>query len=175
MAGKWHLVADVAKTLAQTYGSTSSVCGAAFCGIQCTSWELFGNSLGTLRELLGTVWELCGTSSRTFRELCGNKGIYLTMLYCILYKYGRIYYIVNTMCYTCVLYRTHTLYSTNVLYKEKSIPRASTLLVYSTSASPLTIIMGQSFPRWELCWEYWSNIFYINIAFGLLNVAQAST
>jgi hypothetical protein len=55
MAGKWHLVADVAKTLAQTYGSTSSVCGAAFCGIQCTSWELFGNSLGTLRELLGTV------------------------------------------------------------------------------------------------------------------------
>jgi phenylpyruvate tautomerase PptA (4-oxalocrotonate tautomerase family) len=55
MAGKWHLVADVAKTLAQTYGSTSSVCGVAFCGIQCTSWELFGNSLGTLRELLGTV------------------------------------------------------------------------------------------------------------------------
>jgi hypothetical protein len=52
MVGKRHFVADVAKPLAQTYGSTSNICGVAFCGIQCTSWELFGNSLGTRGYIL---------------------------------------------------------------------------------------------------------------------------
>jgi hypothetical protein len=69
VAGKRHLVADVAKTLAQTYGSTSSVCGVAFCG-NCTSWELFGNSSGTLGDCLGTI----GNCLRILRELCGNSG-----------------------------------------------------------------------------------------------------
>jgi hypothetical protein len=90
----------------------------------------------------------------TLQELLGNKGIYLTMLYFTLYKYGRTYHIVNTVYYTRILYNTRILHGTNVLYNGKSIPSASTLLVYSTSASPLTITMGQSFPRWELCWEH---------------------
>jgi hypothetical protein len=150
LVGKKHLVVDVAKTPAQTYGSTSSVCGVAFCGIQCTSWELFGNSSGIVWEL----WELFGNSLGTLQELFGNKGIYLTMLYCTLYKYGRTYYIVNIVYYTCILYSICILYGTNVLYNGKSIARASILLVYSTFALPLTIIMGLSFPRWELCWEH---------------------
>jgi hypothetical protein len=59
----------------------------ALCGNSVgTLWELFG---GTLRELL----------SGTLQELFGNKGIYLTLLYCTLYKYGKIYYIVINLYY----------------------------------------------------------------------------
>jgi hypothetical protein len=68
VVGKRHFVANVAKTPAQTYGSMSSVCGVAFCGIQYTSWELFGNSSGTFWELSGTLWKHFGNFLGTLWE-----------------------------------------------------------------------------------------------------------
>jgi hypothetical protein len=59
---------------------------------------------------MGTLQELFGNSSRTagiLRDLFGNMGLYLTMLYCTMYKYGRTCYILNTMYCTHVLYNTH--------------------------------------------------------------------
>jgi hypothetical protein len=132
---------------------------------------------------MGTLW-----------ELCGNKGL------CILY-FTFIEFWILSQC--CIIYYTSTIYST-MLYIPCIIPyihiihyivpypyivqypciihcnakwsiRANTLLLYSPSASPLTMIMEQSIPRWEQCWEHWSNVFYLNIAFGLQNVFQAST
>jgi hypothetical protein len=132
---------------------------------------------------MGTLW-----------ELCGNKGL------CILY-FTFIEFWILSQC--CIIYYTSTIYST-MLYIPCIIPYihiihyivpypyivqypciihcnakwtiwANTLLLYSPSASLLTMIMGQSIPRWEQCWEHWSNVFYLNIAFGLQNVFQAST
>jgi hypothetical protein len=53
-----------------------------------------------------------------------------------------------------VLYQRIIQYPRIVHYNEKYITRANTLLLYSPFASPLTMIMGQSFPRWEQCWEH---------------------
>jgi hypothetical protein len=53
-----------------------------------------------------------------------------------------------------VLYQHIIQYPRIVHYNEKNFTRANTLLLYSPFASPLTMIMGQSFPKWEQCWEH---------------------
>jgi hypothetical protein len=65
---------------------------------------------------MGTLRELSRNCLETLRDLFENMGLYLTMLYCTVYKYGRTYYILNTIYYTHVLYNTHISYDTNVLY-----------------------------------------------------------
>jgi hypothetical protein len=74
----------------------------------CYREAICGNSLGTL---LGEFFE------GTLQEFFGNEGIYLTLLYCTLYKYGRIYYIVITLYYIVSrIVWSHVLYNTSIVY-----------------------------------------------------------
>jgi hypothetical protein len=153
-----------------------------------TIWERFGNASGTIWERFCELWErfgnFCGNSMGTLWELYGNKGLcipYFTFIEfwilsqcCIIHHTSTIYY---TMLYIpCIVpYPCIVQYPCIIHCNAKWTIWANTLLLYSPSASPLTMIMGQSIPRWEQCWEHWSNVFYLNIAFGLQNVFQAST
>jgi hypothetical protein len=91
---------------------------------------------------MGTLWELCRNILGTMWEHFGNQG--LCIPYYTLYKCNILYYVVHTLY--CIV-PTYCKLQWEVNYKGQ----------YSTSifsTSPLTMIMGQSFPRWEQCWEH---------------------
>jgi hypothetical protein len=150
--------------------------------------ELYGNAsgtfMGTLLWTLGMLWELCRNSMGTLWELCRNTELcipYFTFIEFWILSLCCIICCTNTILYNMLyihyiaLYPHMVQYPCIIHYNAKWTTWANTLLLYSPSASPLTMIMGQSFPRWEHCWEHWSNVFYLNVAFGLQNVFQAST
>jgi hypothetical protein len=136
-------------------------------------------TLGTLQELcrnsIGTLRELCRNSIGTLWELCGNKGLcipYFTFIEFWILSLCYIIHCTNTILYNmsyihCIAPYPHIIQYPCIIHcNAKWTTWANTLLLYSPSASPLTTIMGQSFPRWEQCWEHWSNVFYlINIAY----------
>jgi hypothetical protein len=144
--------------------------------------ELCGNSLGTFWERFGNAFVNSGNASGTFVgtpwELCGNKGLcipYFTFIEFWILSQFRIIHYISTIYYT-MLYIPCIVPHTRIIYYIVSYPCivqypciihcnakwtiwANTLLLYSPSTSPLTMIMGQSIPRWEQCWEHWSNVF----------------
>jgi hypothetical protein len=140
-----------------------------------TLWKHFENFVGSL-------WELCGKSLRTLWGLFENKGVvyqskgicipyftfiqfWILSLYFIIHCTSIVYYTTSYIL-SIVQYNTHGLY----IAMESKTTWANNLLLYCLSASPLTMIMGQSFPWWEQCWEHWSEVYYLNVGFGLQNI-----
>jgi hypothetical protein len=148
-----------------------------------TTWERIGNSMGTRLWTLGTLQELHGNTLGTLWEQSIMYSIFyfyrilnfITMLHYTLYKYNTLYYVIHTLYCTIPMYYIIPIYCIVPMYYTL---QCGVDYAGQHSSSILSIclsLMGQSFPRWEQCWEHWNNIFYLNIAFGLQNVFQAST
>jgi hypothetical protein len=132
--------------------------------------ELYGNTLGTLRErfgnsmgmlwwTLGMLQELCGNSMGTLWELCGNKGLcipyftfiefWILSLCYIIHCTNTIYYVVHSILYNThalyvVLYHIQVLYNIHVLYIAMRSELYEPTLYFYTLHPPLP---------WQWLWD----------------------